>query len=50
MQRRMFFEKRKNRELGESYINPDNIAIKNKRLRWLGLIRRNHEKTRWERT
>lgn len=23
-----FFEKRKNRELRESYINPDNIAIK----------------------
>lgn len=28
-----FFEKRKNRKLRESYINPDNIAIKNKRLR-----------------
>lgn len=24
----VFFEKRKNRELRESYINPDNIAIK----------------------
>lgn len=28
MGRRVFFEKRKSRELRESYINPDYIAIK----------------------